>query len=467
MWSDVAEAETIPVPAVPGPGVVAVIGLGRLGLPRVVQFASRGWRVLGCDLNPRVVECLNGGLLPICEEPELENELPGLLERGLFTATVNIGEAVARAKVIVVMVPARLDEHQQVDFQDLDATTEVIGQALQPGSLVCYEATLPVGTTQGRLRAMLESCSGLDASQEFFLAYSPERTLLGHGLHDLRTYPKIVGGIDLRSTWAAVAFYRSVLPVEILTLASAAEAEFTRLIELTYQDVNIALANEFACYADEHGLDVMAAIAAANTSPAAHILQPGVGVGGHALPVYPYFLINDTPPGDPGEFQHLRMPRVARQINDGMAEYAVQRIEAAAGSLWRRSVLLLGVACRAETRETTLSSAYLLQTALWRRGATVYVDDPLYTPAELHTLGFQPLPPGRENEIDAMILQMAHRAYQNFDFRKFPRCRVILDGRYGLLRERAEDAGIRYMALGDGREDAAQCLPPVRGKARS
>ncbi len=231
--------------------------------------------------------------------------------------------------------------------------------------------------------------------------------------------------------------------------------------------MNIALANEFACYADQRGLDVMAAIAAANTRPSSHIQRPGVGVGEHALPVYPYFLINDESRGESNEFQRLRLPRAARQINDGMAEYAVQRIEAAAGSLWRRSVLLLGVACREETRETTFSSAYPLQTALWQHGATVYVDDPLYTPAELHALGFQPLPPGRENEIDAMILQTAHRAYQSFDFRRFSRCRVILDGRYGLVRTHVEDAGIRYMVLGDGIDDAAQCLVPFRGDARA
>ncbi len=210
MWSDVVEAETIRVPAVPG--VVAVIGLGRLGLPLVVQYASRGWRVLGCDLNPRVVECLNSGRLPLCEEPELESELPGLVERGLLTATVNIGEAVARANVVVVITPVRLDENQQISFLELDATTETIGRALQPGTLVSYETTLPVGTTAGRVRAKLENCSGLDASREFFLAYSPERVAPGHILRDLRAYPKIVGGIDTRSTQVAAAFYHSVLP---------------------------------------------------------------------------------------------------------------------------------------------------------------------------------------------------------------------------------------------------------------
>ena len=469
MWSDVVEAETIRVPVVPG--VVAVIGLGRVGLPLALQCAARGWRVLGSDVSPRVVECVNSGRTPLNEEADLESELPALVERGLLAATLNTGEAVARANVVIVTVPLQTDENHQVRFQALDAVTETIGRTLQHGTLVSYETALPVGTTVGRLRGKLESCSGLDANRGFYLASSPARVSPGHVLRDLRAYPKIVGGLDARSAQAATAFYRSILPGEVVSVASPTEAEFVKLIETTYRDVNIALANEFACYADEHGLDVQAAIAAANTRQFVHLHQPGVGVGGHALPVYPYLLINDMHTGEPVEEQevvpHLELARKARQINDGMAEYAVQRIEAAAGSLWHRSVLLLGAAYRADVRETAFSSTYLLQAALWRRGATVYVDDPLYGPAELHALGFQPLPPGRESEVDAIILQTAHRAYQSFDFRRFARCRVLLDGRNTLARAQVEEAGLRYMALGDGIEDAARCVVAAREDVRS
>ncbi len=458
MWSDVVEAETIRVPVVPG--VVAVVGLGRVGLPLALQCAARGWRVLGCEIDARVVECVNSGRAPLNAGADLESELPALVERGLFSATLNTSEAVARANVVLVTVPLQTDENHQVQFQDLDAATETIGHALQHGTLVSYETALPVGTTVGRLRGKLESCSGLDATRGFYLASSPARVSAGHVLRDLRAFPKIVGGLDARSAQAATAFYRAILSTEVVSVSSPTEAEFVKLIETTYRDVNIALANELACYADEHGLDVRAAIAAANTRPFVHLHQPGVGVGGHALPVYPYLLINDPLVGEAEEqagAQRLDMVRQARRINDGMAEYAVQRIEAAAGSLWHRSVLLLGAAYRADVRETAFSSTYLLQAALWRRGATVYVDDPLYAPADLHALGFQPLPPGRENEVDAMILQTAHRAYQSFDFRRFGRCRVLLDGRNALSRAQVEEAGMRYMALGDGIEDAACC----------
>lgn len=468
MWSDVVEAETIRVPVVPG--VVAVVGLGRIGLPLAVQCAARGWRVVGCDVNPRVVEAVNSGRTLLSEEADLESELPALVERGLLAATLNTSEALARANVVIVTVPLQTDENHRVRFQALDAATEVIGHALQHGTLVSYETALPVGTTVGRLRSKLESCSGLDASRGFYLAASPARVSPGHVLRDLRACPKIVGGLDARSAQAATAFYRSILSTEVVSVASPTAAEFVKLIETTYRDVNIALANEFACYADEHGLDVQAAIAAANTRQFVHLHQPGVGVGGHALPIYPYLLINnrqaDASGDGRGAVQHLELVRKARQINDGMAEYAVQRIEAAAGSLWHRSVLLLGAAYRADVRETAFSSTYLLQAALWRRGATVYVDDPLYGAAELRALGFQPLSPGCENEIDAIILQTAHRAYQSFDLRRFARCRILLDGRNVLTRAQVEEAGLRYMALGDGIEDAARCVVSARDDVR-
>jgi nucleotide sugar dehydrogenase len=468
MWSDVEEAETIPVPAVAG--VVAVVGVGRVGLPLALQCATRGWRVLACDVNARIVECINSGRVPFDAEVDLEKALPALYQRGLLTATLNIAEAVARANVVLVTVPLQTSDQSQLRFQALDAATETIGCALQQGTLVSYEAALPVGTTAGRLRSKLESCSGLDASRSFYLAASPARVATGHVLRDLRTYPRIVGGLDARSAQAATAFYRSILSTSIVNVASPTEAEFVKLIETIYRDVNLALANEFACYADEHGLNVQTAIAAANTWPPVHIQSPGLGVGGHALLTYPWQLLNEGQTEDEAGrqtgAQDLELARKARQVNDGMAEYAVQRIEAAAGSLWHRSVLLLGVASQADVHATALSSAYLLQAALWRRGATVYVDDPLYEPAELHALGFQPLPPGRENEIDAIILQTAHQAYQSFHFRRFTRCRVLLDGHYALSRAVVEEAGLRYIALGDGMEDAARYAVPARDGMR-
>lgn len=437
------------------PATIAVVGLGKIGLPLAVQYASHGHKVIGCDINMHAVESLNQGKSHVQEEPELPLNVARLVRAGILSATTNTTDAVHSADVVVVIVPVVIDAEHKVNVAQIDAATTAIGEGLQPGTLVIYETTLPVGTTSHHLRSLLELSSGLRAGFDFSLAYSPERVSSRSIFRDLRIYPKVVGGIDEKSTAQAIEFYKSVLDAEIITMASTDEAEFVKLIETTYRDVNIALANEYACYADAHGLDVHAAIAAANTQPYSHIHAPGVGVGGHCIPVYPYFLFS-SPYDKRQQARVLGLPRQARRINDAMAEYALQRLEDTIGPLFSRSVLILGVSYRGDVRESAFTSAELLQEALKRRSAFVYVEDPLFSASELRTLGYTALLPDDEASIDAIILQCSHSAYQTFDFSRFSKCRAVLDGRRVLQRAAIEALGMCYIAIGDGRREVAK-----------
>ncbi len=451
------------------PSTVAVVGLGKIGLPLAIQYIWHGWRVIGCDINASVVEAINVGISHVQEEPEVVTIVADAVEEGWLTATTDTPEAVRQAHVVVVIVPVVVDEQRRVDFRAIDAATEAIGRGLRAGTLVIYETTLPVGTTARRFARILEAHSALTAGRDFHLAYSPERVSSGSIFHDLSAYPKVVGGINEESLAAAVAFYQSVLDANIIAMSSTEEAEFVKLIETTYRDVNIALANEFAGFADTHGLDVSAAIQAANTQPYSHIHTPGVGVGGHCIPVYPYFLISGVEEAGERRSSLLQLPRQARQINDNMAAYAVQRIESIAGSLTGQGVLILGVAYRGNVREVAFTSARLLQEELVKHGAVVYAHDPLFTDDELRALGYTPLAADDETAIGAIVLQADHRAYQAFDFRRFPRCRVLLDGRRALDRAKIEEAGMHYLAIGDGnrhrwkeQQEERSLLAPVK-----
>ncbi len=433
---------------------VAVVGLGKIGLPLAVQYMGHGRRVIGCDINSLVVEKINAGQSHIQGEPGLDAGVAEAVHRGLLSATVDVTGAISQAGVVVVIVPVVIDASHEVNFDAIDAATNAIGDGLRPGTLVIYETTLPVGTTAKRFGQMLEQRAELKAGRDFHLAYSPERVKSGRIFHDLCATPKVVGGIDEQSTGAAVAFYRSVLDAEIITMASTEQAEFVKLIETAYRDVNIALANEFARFADPRELDVVEAIAAANTLHESHIHTPGVGVGGHCIPVYPYFLFSSLDeahlrPQSP-ELPMLMLPRYARRINDSMAEYALQRIEAEIGPLAQQAVLILGVAYRGNVHATAFTCAELLRDALLAHGARVYVDDPLFSEEELYALGYTPLPGELEGEIRAIILQAAHTAYQSFDFSRFRSCQVVFDGRNVLRREMLESLGMRYIAIGDG-----------------
>lgn len=419
---------------------VCVVGLGKVGLPLAVYIARRGRPVIGCDANPEVVNMVNGGQCPLSREEGLEDGLREVVAAGQLEASTDTAEGVRGCQAILVIVPALLTPENQADLSAIQGAAGDVARGLRKGSLVVFETTLPVGATRNCLGPILEDGSGLRAGRDFYLAFSPERVSSGRVLQDLATYPKIVGGIDAASTEAAAQFYRQALGAEVIAVSSAETAEFAKLAELTYRDVNIALANELALCGRRAGLDVTEAIAAANTQPYSHIHQPGVGVGGHCLPVNPWFLISGLGPAP--------LARLARQVNDGMAQEASRLLGEELGGLSGRRVLILGLAYRANVKEAYHSPALLLNEALSKAGARVLVHDPLFSPAEMEAWGVKAAslePPPR---VDAIVLQAYHDEYRSLDLGAFQGCRVVLDGRNALSREAVEGNGMRYLGIG-------------------
>lgn len=421
---------------------IAVIGLGHIGLPLAVQYASRGHDVVGCDIDERIVASINGGASPHDDEPALVERVPELVRSRRMRATTDDAAGVREAEVVVVIVPVAVDERREIDFGPIDAATREIARGLQPGTLVVYETTLPVGTTRDRFGPMLEEGSGLTLDRDLFLAFSPERVLVGRVLLDLRRYPKVVGGVSEESTRRAVAFYAAVLDegTEIRAVANAETAEMTKLAETTYRDVNIALANEYARYAAKRGIDVSEVIAAANSQPYSHIHAPGVGVGGHCIPVYPHFLFNTEP--------DLRIPPLARAINDEMATFAVGELERHLGPLSGVDVLVLGIAYRADVREDAFSAAFRLRDALVAAGAIVHGHDPYFAPEHLAGLGFAPYDLDAPTAIRAAVIQAPHATYQSLDLATIPGLELLLDGRNALDRATVIAAGVSYAGIG-------------------
>ena len=421
---------------------VAVVGLGHIGLPLAVQYASRGHDVVGCDTDEEIVAAINAGRSPHDDEPALVEGVPELVRSGRLAATTDDAEGVRGAEVVVVIVPVAVDERREIDFGAIDAATREIARGLQPGTLVIYETTLPVGTTRDRFGPVLEKGSGLAVDRDLFLAFSPERVLVGRVLLDLRRYPKVVGGVSAESTRRAVAFYREALDegTEIRAVVNAETAEMTKLAETTYRDVNIALANEYARYAAGRGIDITEVIEAANSQPYSHIHAPGVGVGGHCIPVYPHFLFNTDP--------DLRLPPMARAINDGMAGFAVNLLEKQLGSLSGVDVLVLGIAYRGDVREDAFSSAFRLRDELAAAGAVVHAHDPYFSPEHIAGLGFTPYDLDSPTPVRAAILQAAHEAYRTSDLARIPGLELLVDGRNALDPADVRAAGIAYLGIG-------------------
>jgi len=341
-------------------GTVAVVGAGKMGLPLAAQFASHGWSVIAVDVNPDVVAAVNAGRAHVPEEPGLAERVAAAHAAGRLRATTDGTVAARESDVLVLIVPVMLDEAQQPDYRHMDAAVDAVAPGLRAGATVIFETTLPVGDTRGRYTPRLEAAAGLVAERDLFVAFSPERLFTGAVFRNLATYPKLVGGVGPASTERAARFYASVLDAEVVAMSSAEAAEMSKLADTTYRDLNIAFANELARYADRIGVDVLEVIAAANSQPYSHVHQPGIGVGGHCIPVYPHFLLSRAP--------EMELVALARRVNDGQVAVAVDALEAELGSLADVPVLVLGMTYREGVKELAYSRGIALVTELSAAG---------------------------------------------------------------------------------------------------
>ncbi|USQ81839.1 nucleotide sugar dehydrogenase [Ornithinimicrobium faecis] len=437
---------------------IAVVALGKIGLPLAVQFADAdaSHEVVGVDVNQRVVDLVNQGTEPFPGEDHLAEKLAELVPAGRLRATTDYADAIPGADAVVLVVPLFVDEATgQPDFGWMDDATKSLAQHLTPGTLVSYETTLPVGTTRDRWKPMIEEISGLTegTDQGFHLVFSPERVLTGRVFADLRRYPKLVGGLTDAGTQAAMTFYDAVLtfderddlprPNGVWDMGSAEAAEMAKLAETTYRDVNIGLANQFARYADTVGIDVQRVIEACNSQPFSHIHQPGIAVGGHCIPVYPRLYLSTDP--------DATVVRNARAANAAMPEYAVARAESLLGSLSGMRVVVLGASYRGKVKETAFSGVFGTVDALRERGAQVLVHDPMFSDEELTALGWEPYhwTPGQPGEpVDVAIVQADHPQYAELAPADLPGLKLLLDGRR--ITDPAAFTGVPRLTIGGG-----------------
>jgi len=429
---------------------VAVYGLGKLGLPVAATLAKASSNVIGADVDPDVVRDIQAGRSHVDGEPGLDGLVEEVVEDGSLRAVQDPATAAHEAAIHVIVVPTLLDDDGEPDLATLVAATSSIAAGLDPGDLVLLESTVPPGTTAEMLEPSLAAASGLDPS-EFGVAFCPERISSGRALKDIRrAYPKLVGGTDGAATEAAALVYEHVTENEVIRLDDATTAEAVKVFAGVYRDVNIALANEFARYADELGVDVETVTEAANSISVTNILEPGIGVGGHCIPVYPQFLTKTNAVDGP-------VIPAARALNDDMPAYAVDRL---ADELAERdtdigdaTVLLLGLAYRGDVAETRNSPPIAIAELLAQYGTRVLAVDPVLDDEAFEGLPVEnvSLRTAASAAPDATILGTDHDAFQTIDWTAFEPM-VVLDGRNAL------DLGgttHRHCRLGDGDVPAA------------
>ena len=434
---------------------IGVVGLGWMGLPIACLFAEAGAKVIGADMNPKVVERVNKGDSPM-DEPGLPALLKKAVRSGKFTATTSTEEAAANSDILFLIVPTMIDRQKRADYSAVEDACVSIGKGLKSGSLVVFESTCGPGVTERVVKETIEKYSGLVAGQGFGLAYSPIRAMGGRALQDMQTYTRLVGAIDKKSLEAACAALSVVVKGELIRVRDIKTAELAKLFETIYRDVNIALANEFALLCEEMGVDYVETMRIANSQPYSHLHATGVGVGGHCLPVYPYLLATETFAYD----ARLRLVLDARKINDLMprhvAKLASDGLRVCGKSLKRAKVVVLGISYRPNVRETRYSPSLDLINILKKRGARVTAFDPLYNGSELEAMGLTSEPTLRKavEKADCVILSVAHDDFKKLDTIELAahmsKQGLIIDCTDILDSASVEKSGLIYRATGRG-----------------
>lgn len=393
---------------------VGVVGLGYVGLPLAVEKAKAGFKTIGFDVQARKVEMVNEGQNYIGDV--VDNDLKKLVEDGKLRATTDFS-FVRDVDFIAICVPTPLDMHQQPDISYVKSSTEAISKYLTKDTMVVLESTTYPGTTEELIKPILEQGSGLKCGEDFYLGFSPERVDPGNIIYKTKNTPKVVGAIGRDATEVIAAMYRAVLEGEVHEVSSPAIAEMEKILENTYRNINIGLVNELTMLCNEMGISMWEVIEAAKTKPYGfQAFYPGPGLGGHCIPLDPYYLSWKA-----REYGfHTSMIESSMMINDQMPEYCVER----AGKILNRykkalngaKVLIVGVAYKQDIDDYRESPALRVIEELEKEKADIEYYDPWVDEYKYRGQRRQSIKEITPEIIAAYDLVMITAAHTNVDY---------------------------------------------------
>lgn len=414
---------------------ICVFGLGYIGLPTACLLATHGYQVTGVDVKKEVVGKVNQGRVPF-EEPGLER----LLQKALEPKSLIAKREPEVADVFLIAVPTPLDkEARMADLSYVKEAANSIVKYLKQGDMVILESTVPPGTSERLLLPMLES-SGFEGSKDFHLVHCPERAIPGNTIYEMVHDDRIIGGIDRESAELAKELYSSFVKGDFY-LTDLATAEIIKLIENTYRDINIALANEFARIAEEGGVNIWGAIELANKHPRVNILKPGPGVGGHCLAIDPWFLAANS--------SRSRIISLAREINDSMPRHVLTLVKELLKGVKSATITVLGVAYKGDVDDIRETPALKFIKLAEDERYKVKVYDPRVKSFEYPLHSLEEAAQGS----DCLILITDHSSFKQIDPVKLSllmRNRNLVDTRNILEHEKWRNAGFEVRVLGVG-----------------
>lgn len=393
---------------------LGVCGLGYVGLPLAVEKAKAGFHVVGFDIQKQKVDMVNAGENYIGDV--VNEDLKAIVDSGMLRATTDFA-TVASCDCVCIAVPTPLDKHQEPDISYVKSSTESIAPFLHKDMLIVLESTTYPGTTEELLKPILEEKSGLKCGEDFYLAFSPERVDPGNLIYKTKNTPKVVGGCTPECTDVAATMYEAVLEAPVVRVSSPAVAEMEKILENTYRNVNIGLVNELAMLCDRMGISIWEVIDAAKSKPYGfQAFYPGPGLGGHCIPLDPYYLSWKA-----REYGfHTSMIESSMMVNDRMPEYCVDRaihiLNQQKKAINGAKVLVLGVAYKQDIDDYRESPAIRVIEELQKVGADIKYYDPWVASFKEGTLAMNSEPDLTAELLEEADIVMITAAHTNVDY---------------------------------------------------
>ncbi|MBI5357687.1 nucleotide sugar dehydrogenase [Candidatus Saccharibacteria bacterium] len=418
---------------------VSVIGLGYVGLPLALLAAEKGYSVTGIDTNKQRVSAINAG-----KDPIGDSYVANKIKENPFTATTNY-ESIAGSKVVLICVPTPVKDVYKPDLSYLKSAVESVAEKMTKDTLIVVESTINPGVCDEVVVPLLESKSDLKINKDFFLSHCPERINPGDPKWSVDNIPRVVGASSHDGLMKAVDFYESIIEAPVKPMSSLKEAEAVKIVENSFRDINIAFVNELAMSFTKLGIDVKNVIDGAATKPFAFMPHyPSIGVGGHCIPVDPYYLI-EYARGHGFDHEFLSL---ARSINSKMPDFTIDRLTEALSevglSLKGAKIAVLGLSYKANVADDRESPSYKLIKILGSKDVKVATYDP-YFPESSTTPNLQEA----IKDVDAIVLATNHDQFKNLPNEK-TNAKVFIDGKNAFEKEDFSKRDIVYRGIGRG-----------------
>lgn len=412
---------------------ICIVGLGYIGLPTATMFSCYGHKVIGVDVNEKVVNNINKGKI-IIEEPNLEELVEDVVKKGNLIASISPKES----DVFIISVPTPIKDDKTSDMSYVISATKSIVKYLKEGNIVVLESTSPVGTTEEVVKPIIEE-SGLKVGRDIMLGYCPERVIPGKIIYELKSNDRVIGGIDKKSAEEIRKIYKTIVDGNIY-LTDCKTAELCKLMENTYRDVNIALSNELLLICDKLNINVWEVIEYSNKHPRVNLHTPGPGVGGHCLAVDPWFIIEKEP-------ELSNIIKSSRLLNDSMPEYVYNKIDKILQKDKSKKITILGITYKANTDDMRESPIIKLIDKLLKNNYNVKVFDPYIKDFQINCQSILEAC----KDSDLLILGVNHDYFKNLpldEIKTTMKGNLILDTRNFLDKKEVEKSGFIYKLLG-------------------